>query len=139
MLAIQLAAMSVAIAARCCHRRILPRTQPLTYPATRRVDQVDDYHGEKVADPYRWLEDDARTSQEVADWIAAQNKVTRDVSRRDSRARGVPPAARRAVELRALLGAVEDGRPVLLLRRTTACRTSRCCTGPTATTPTAAC
>jgi prolyl oligopeptidase len=27
------------------------------YPATRRVDQVDDYHGTKVADPFRWLED----------------------------------------------------------------------------------
>jgi prolyl oligopeptidase len=49
----------------------------LKYPETRRADQVDDYHGEQVADPYRWLEDDARTSQEVADWIEAENKVTR--------------------------------------------------------------
>ncbi len=49
----------------------------LSYPETRRTDQVDEYHGETVADPYRWLEDDARTSQEVADWIAAENKVTR--------------------------------------------------------------
>ncbi len=47
----------------------------VTYPAARRVDQVDDYHGEKVADPYRWLEEDARNSREVADWIEAQNKV----------------------------------------------------------------
>lgn len=51
--------------------------KPMSYPETRRVDQTDDYHGEKVADPYRWLEDDARTSKEVADWIAAENKVAR--------------------------------------------------------------
>jgi prolyl oligopeptidase len=52
-------------------------TDRLPYPETRRVDQVDDYHGVQVADPYRWLEDDPRQSQEVADWIAAENKVTR--------------------------------------------------------------
>lgn len=43
---------------------------------TRTVDQIDDYHGTPVADPYRWLEDDVRTSTEVTDWVAAQNKVT---------------------------------------------------------------
>jgi prolyl oligopeptidase len=53
------------------------KAQTMTYPDTRRDAQVDDYHGEQVADPYRWLEDDARTSQDVADWIAAQNEVTR--------------------------------------------------------------
>src|SRR3954447_27039969 len=48
----------------------------LGYPDTRRVDHEDNYHGTKVADPYRWLEDDVRTSPEVAAWVAAQNKVT---------------------------------------------------------------
>jgi prolyl oligopeptidase len=48
----------------------------LKYPNTKRGDQVDDYHGIKVADPYRWLEDDVRESMEVADWVAAENKVT---------------------------------------------------------------
>src|SRR5205814_1017560 len=43
---------------------------------TKRVDQVDEYHGVKVGDPYRWLETDVRNSKEVADWVAAQNEVT---------------------------------------------------------------
>jgi prolyl oligopeptidase len=46
------------------------------YPPTRKVDHADDYHGVKVSDPYRWLEEDVRDSKEVADWVAAQNKVT---------------------------------------------------------------
>lgn len=50
--------------------------EPLSYPPTRRVDHVDDYHGAKVADPYRWLEDDVRKSKDVADWVEAQNKIT---------------------------------------------------------------
>jgi prolyl oligopeptidase len=48
----------------------------LQYPATRRVDQVDTYFGTRVADPYRWLEADIRTAKEVADWVAAENRVT---------------------------------------------------------------
>jgi len=48
----------------------------IEYPETRRVDHDDDYHGTKVPDPYRWLEDDARKSEAVANWVAAQNKVT---------------------------------------------------------------
>ena len=47
---------------------------PITYPATKKVDVVDDYFGTKVADPYRWLEDNA--SPEVAAWVEAENKVT---------------------------------------------------------------
>jgi prolyl oligopeptidase len=48
--------------------------QSLDYPQTRKGDQVDDYHGTKVADPYRWLEDD--NSAETAKWVEAENKVT---------------------------------------------------------------
>jgi len=50
----------------------------IQYPQTKKVEQVDDYHGTKVADPYRWLEDDVRTSKDVADWVTAENKVTFD-------------------------------------------------------------
>jgi prolyl oligopeptidase len=46
------------------------------YPETTQVEQVDDYHGTVVADPYRWLEDDVRESEKVADWVAAQNEIT---------------------------------------------------------------
>ncbi len=50
----------------------------MTYPATKTVDHTDVYHGVTVADPYRWLEDDVRTSQDVAEWVAAQNRITFD-------------------------------------------------------------
>jgi prolyl oligopeptidase len=46
----------------------------LAYPKTRAIDQVDDYFGTKVKDPYRWLEDD--NSAETKAWVEAQNEVT---------------------------------------------------------------
>lgn len=46
----------------------------LTYPIAKKVDQVDDYHGTKVADPYRWLEDP--DSADTRAWVEAENKVT---------------------------------------------------------------
>ena len=48
--------------------------QRLEYPKTKKQDQVDDYHGTKVADPYRWLED--ADSDETKAWVEAENKVT---------------------------------------------------------------
>ena len=49
----------------------------LKYPETKTIQQVDNYHGTYVSDPYRWLEDDVRVSKDVAAWVNAQNKVTR--------------------------------------------------------------
>ena len=50
--------------------------QKMMYPQTRKTDTVDTYFGTKVADPYRWLEDDKST--ETADWVKAQNGITFD-------------------------------------------------------------
>ncbi len=46
------------------------------YPMARKSDQIDDFHGTKVADPYRWLED--LDSPETKAWVAAENKLTFD-------------------------------------------------------------
>jgi prolyl oligopeptidase len=48
----------------------------LQYPETKKVDVVETQFGVKVADPYRWLEDDVRVNPAVADWVNAQNAVT---------------------------------------------------------------
>jgi prolyl oligopeptidase len=50
------------------------QTMKIDYPRTRKVEQVDDYHGTSVPDPYRWLEDD--NAEETLAWVKAQNEVT---------------------------------------------------------------
>lgn len=48
----------------------------MTYPNSKKIDHVDELHGVKVPDPYRWLEDDVRESRDVAAWVEAENKLT---------------------------------------------------------------
>jgi prolyl oligopeptidase len=48
--------------------------QKFDYPKANKVNQIDDYHGTKVADPYRGLENPE--SPESREWITAQNKIT---------------------------------------------------------------
>ena len=48
----------------------------MNYPIAKKVDQVDDYHGTKVADPYRWLENP--DAEDTRAWVEAENKVTFD-------------------------------------------------------------
>jgi len=50
------------------------KQKKINYPETAKVDQVDEYFGVEVADPYRWLEDD--NSAETAEWVKAENAVT---------------------------------------------------------------
>ncbi len=48
----------------------------MQYPKTKTVEQTNDFFGESVADPYRWLEDDVHESPEVKDWVGRQQTVT---------------------------------------------------------------
>ena len=52
----------------------LMQAQHLQYPKAAKDGTVDEYFGEKVSDPYRWLEND--TSAQTAAWVEAENKVT---------------------------------------------------------------
>ncbi|NJK53724.1 MAG: hypothetical protein HC936_14655, partial [Leptolyngbyaceae cyanobacterium SU_3_3] len=47
------------------------------YPVSQKVDQVDEYHGVKIADPYRWLED--QNSAETRAWIDEQTAYARRI------------------------------------------------------------
>ncbi|MCE1228174.1 MAG: prolyl oligopeptidase family serine peptidase [Firmicutes bacterium] len=76
---------------------------PLTYPATRKAEVVDDYFGTKIADPYRWLEDDH--SAETKAWVEAQNKVT------FAYLESIPERARIKARLKALWNYEKFGAP----------------------------
>ena len=52
------------------------KNNKLTYPKATKDTVVDNYFGTKVADPYRWLEDD--NSEATAQWVDSENVVTQD-------------------------------------------------------------
>jgi prolyl oligopeptidase len=49
-------------------------TSSLNYPVARKVEQIDDYFGTLVSDPYRWMED--VDSAELKTWVDAENELT---------------------------------------------------------------
>lgn len=49
---------------------------PVKYPTTATENTVDEYHGHKIQDPYRWLENDTASNTEA--WVKEQNAVTQD-------------------------------------------------------------
>ena len=58
-----------------CKKEATPELDmSVTYPETKKVDTVDTYFGEQIADPYRWLEDDRSAATEA--WVKTQNEVT---------------------------------------------------------------
>ena len=69
--------LSMALVLTACSRdEPEPPAATIEYPETAAVEHVDLYHGVEVADPYRWLEDDIRESEDVDAWVEAQNEVT---------------------------------------------------------------
>jgi len=52
------------------------KSQTFRYPVTKKTDQIDNYFGVKVADPYRWLEDE--NAVETGEWVKSENSVTED-------------------------------------------------------------
>ena len=50
------------------------KTTPVDYPKTNKTDTIDNYFGQSVADPFRWLEDDR--SKETEAWVKSQNETT---------------------------------------------------------------
>ena len=57
------------------------------YPHAERLDHVDDYHGTRVADPYRWLED--LDGPQTGAWVEAQNALTERILARSDRRAGI--------------------------------------------------
>src|SRR5476649_1501192 len=66
----------LSVLSAACALSAAAETQKLPYPEARRAPQTDTYHGVKVEDPYRWLED--IDSPEATAWVKAEQKLTQD-------------------------------------------------------------
>ncbi|HUQ08298.1 MAG TPA: prolyl oligopeptidase family serine peptidase [Kofleriaceae bacterium] len=98
-----LAAALVVLAA-CTADRAAPTEHRSPYPETRRDHVVDTIHGQRVADPYRWLEDDTRP--DVQAWMEAQDAFAR------SRLAALPARDELATRLRQVMYFDAIGAPV---------------------------
>jgi prolyl oligopeptidase len=97
----------LSAAALVCSSSLIAETMTaIAYPETRRGEVVDTRFGERIADPYRWLENDVRTDPEVADWVARENAVTRRYLD------GLPQRAWFAERIRKLIDYERFGLPV---------------------------
>ena len=65
---------TIAVVATLLANAVALSAQRPAYPESRVSDQIDTYFGTKVADPYRWLENEG--SPETASWVEAQNRLT---------------------------------------------------------------
>jgi len=65
---------SIFIASVILSQSVNAQNKTMNYPQTAKKEVVDTYFNNKIADPYRWLEDDR--SAETAAWVTAQNNVT---------------------------------------------------------------
>ncbi|HEX2642553.1 MAG TPA: prolyl oligopeptidase family serine peptidase [Thermoanaerobaculia bacterium] len=74
---VALAAVAAVAGATLCAAAGIPAGKIL-YPPAREVEQLDTYHGQAVADPYRWLEGDLRAGSEVSVWVEAQNRLSQE-------------------------------------------------------------
>jgi prolyl oligopeptidase len=96
----------------------------LTYPVTPKVNQVDEYHGVKVDDPYRWLED--ANSAGTQAWVSAQNQLTQGFLNQ------IPERAAIRQRLTQLWNFERFTVPfkagIIFFSAITACKTSLCCT-----------
>lgn len=84
---------------------VLPVAPLLAYPATPRESLVERLFGQDVADPYRWLERNIRTSPDVAAWVAGQNATSARYLA------GLPGRDALAARLRTLMGDERFGLP----------------------------
>jgi hypothetical protein len=103
------------------------RQASLIYPPTAREAVVEEQFGVKVADPYRWLENDVRNDNRVRDWVTAQNQVTNSFLETLPHRAAFKERMRRSIISSAIRcptrQAIAISTPAM-----TGCRTSRCCT-----------
>lgn len=57
-------------------RQQIELESPMIYPQTAQVDASDEHFGQKVTDPYRWLENDIRRDPATSAWVYAQNRLS---------------------------------------------------------------